>query len=400
MGERSVWREMDWVTLGLVGLLALLSLFVIAAATASLLPHDPLYFVKRQLVWITLGAVALAVTVSVPYATVAGWWKYLYGANLLLLGLVLVKGHSALGASRWIDLGPFQLQPSELAKVLIIVTLAQHLTRKTSLKRWRDLASPIAHVAVPMLLIMKQPDLGTSLVFVAILGVMLFTAGAPGRKLLLLFGGGLGVVVLWIYAHFHWTIGHHPIPIFMHDYQLKRLLIFLNPNQDPMGAGYNVIQSRIAVGTGGLWGTGLVGGHQNGQLSFLPESYTDFAFAVVADQLGFIGSVGVLLVYFLILVRGLYVAVNARDRLGTLMASGVVAMLGFHVLESAGMATGIMPVAGVPLPFVSYGGSAFLADAMAVGLLMNVYARRQDLVFRANPPPVRVGRSGSVAAGG
>jgi len=390
---------MDWVTLGLVGLLVGLSLFVIEAATASLLPHDPLYFVKRQLVWIALGAVALAVTVSIPYGTVAGWSKYLYGANLLLLALVLVKGHSALGASRWIDVGPFQLQPSELAKVLIVITLAQHLNQKTSLKRWRDLISPILHVAVPMLLIMKQPDLGTSLVFAAILVVMLYVAGAPGMRLLLVFGGGLALVVLWIYAHFHWTIAHHAIPIFMHDYQLKRLLIFLHPNQDPLGAGFNVIQSRIAVGTGGLFGTGLIGGHQNGQLSFLPESYTDFAFAVVADQLGFVGSVGVLLVYFLILVRGLYVALNAKDRLGTLMASGVVAMLGFHVLESAGMATGIMPVAGVPLPFISYGGSALLADSMAIGLLMNVYVGRQDLVFRANPPPVRVGRGGSFAAG-
>lgn len=387
MGERGVFGRLDYVSLALMGLLSALSLFVIEAGSAPLVPLDPLLFVKKQLIWIVLGMVVMAVVISIPYQDIIKPAPYLYAFNLLLLLVVLVKGHTALGASRWINVGPFQLQPSEFAKVFIIVALAVHLNNKKSMSRWRDLISPILYTAVPMLLIMKQPDLGTSLVFAAILVAMLYMAGAPGWRLFLLFGGGLGLMIFWIYAHFHLTIGHHPVPIPLHTYQLKRLLVFLNPNKHPLTSGFNEIQSRIAVGTGGLYGTGLLGPHPS-QLSFLPEAYTDFIFAVVADELGFIGSAAVLFLYFLLLVRGLYIAANAKDRLGLLLASGVVAMFAFHVIESAGMAIGIMPVAGVPLPFMSYGGSAYITDAAAMGILMNVFARRKDLMFWASKTPV------------
>jgi rod shape determining protein RodA len=389
MGERGVFSRLDFLSLSLMGLLSVLSLFVIRAATAGALPGDPLYYVKRQIVWIVLGVLVMLVVVAIPYTNWAKLSKYLYWFSLGLLALVIVHGHSALGASRWIGTGSIQIQPSEFAKIFIIITLAHHLNQKESLKHWRDLVSPIIHVAVPMLLIMKQPDLGTSLVFLAILVTMLYMAGAPGWRLLVIFGGGMGLVVLWIWAHLHLTIGHHHIPLpLLHNYQLKRLLIFLNPNSDPLGAGFNVIQSRIAVGTGGLWGNGLLGPPPS-QLAFLPESYTDFIFAVVADTLGFVGSTAVLLLYFLLIARGLSIAVTAKDRLGTLLASGVVAMFGFHVIESVGMATGVMPVAGVPLPFMSYGGSAYLTDALGMGILMNVYARRRALMFEVSKPPAR-----------
>lgn len=384
MADKGVFGRLDYSSLALMALLSVLGLFLIRAATAHMGLQDPLYFVKHQMIWIVAGTVALLVAVAIPYANIVRWSKYLYWINLALLAVVLVKGHTALGASRWIAVGPFQVQPSEIAKILIIITLANHLNQKTSLTRWRDLISPIVHVAVPMVLIIKQPDLGTSLVFGAILVAMLYMAGVPAWKLGVVFGGGLALVVFWIYAHFHFMIGHHHIPIFMHSYQLQRLLIFLNPGKDPLGAGFNVIQSRIAVGTGGLWGAGLLSGHVGGQLSFLPESYTDFIFAVIGNELGFVGSIAVLFLYFMLLIRGLYIAANAKDRLGLLLATGVVAMYGFHVLESAGMATGIMPVAGVPLPFISYGGSAYLTDAVGMGILMNVYARRQNLMFRAS----------------
>jgi len=380
VAEGSVFRRLDYLTLALVAMLSALGLYVIHAASLTLGLHNHLYFVERQMVWILAGAIALAVIVAIPYQTLAKWSRYLYWLMFLLLAFVLVKGHTALGASRWIGTSSIQIQPSELAKVMIIITLADHLNRKASLKRWRDLVSPIVHVALPMLLIIKQPDLGTALVFVAILVGMLFMAGAPWWKLLIIFGGGLGLMVLWIYAHLHLMIGHHHIPLPLHTYQLDRLLSFLNPNADPLGTGYNVIQSRVAVGTGGLYGLHHVS--PTGQLSFLPESYTDFIFAVLANQLGFVGSTAVLGLYFILLARGLFIAVNAKDRLGMLMATGVVAMIGFHVIENAGMATGVMPVAGVPLPFMSYGGSAFMADAGAVGLLLNVWARHQPFMFR------------------
>ena len=220
---------------------------------------------------------------------------------------------------------------------------------------------------------MKQPDLGTALVFIAITFGMLFMAGVPFWRLLLIFGGGLALVIVWIWAHLTYP---HLVPLPIHSYQLQRLLIFLNPGSDPSGSGYNVIQSRIAVGSGGLFGTGLTLTHGT-QFGYLPSSYTDFIYAVVGNELGFVGSIGLLFIYLLLIARAVYIAVRARDRFGMLLASGFASLLAFHVLESAGMATGIMPVAGVPLPFLSYGGSAFLADSAGIGMMINVYMRRQ-----------------------
>lgn len=368
--------HIDYFTVILMYLLAFLSIFVIGDATRSLAPTDPLYFVKRQIIWIVLGTIVLIVMTAIDYHKFKKMSPYIYWGAVALLGVVLVHGHTALGAQRWIQIGPFQLQPSEFAKVAIIITLATHLDKKPSVSRWRDLVSPLVHVAVPMVLVLKQPDLGTTLVFAAITVGMFYMVGFPWTRMLL-FPVGLGLMVLWIYAHYRFGV---KIPI-MHSYQLNRLLIFLNPNKDPLGNGFNVIQSRIAVGTGGLMGGGLIGNHTN-LLGFLPESYTDFIFAAIGEVMGFVGSMAILFVYLVMLARATYIAFRARDRYGMLLASGVVAMFAFHVIESAGMATGIMPVAGVPLPFMSYGGSAFLADSAAVGLLLNVYGRHRPQDYR------------------
>lgn len=370
MNSRPLWRQLDYVTLALVYLIAIASLIIIDSSSAS----AGLYYMHRQMIWLILGSIAMAVMVWIPYEKFQKLSPYLYWLSILLLGLVIVHGQTRLGAQRWIAVGPFQLQPSEFAKIAVVITLATHLAKKPSLSRWRDLISPFLHVALPMLLILKQPDLGTALVFVAIMAGMLFMAGAPVWKLILIFPGGFAFVVLWIYLALMVHSVHIPLP--MHHYQLNRLLIFLHPNQDPLGTGYNVIQSRIAVGLGGLWGQGLFGAHAN-QLSFLPEASTDFIFAVIAEELGFVGSMSLIFVYLLLLARGTYIAIQAKDRFGLLLASGVVAMFAFHVFESAGMVSGIMPVAGVPLPFMSYGGSAFLADSAGVGILLNVYMRRK-----------------------
>ncbi len=374
----SLWRQLDYVTLALVYLIAISSLFIIASATTS----DGLYYFKRQLIWIIMGTIVMVVMVWIPYERFQKLSPYLYWLSIVLLAIVIVHGQTRLGAQRWIQVGPFQLQPSEFAKIAVVVTLATHLAKKKSLSRWRDLISPFLHVALPMLLILKQPDLGTALVFVAIMAGMLYMAGVPLLKLFLIFPGGLGLVVLWIYLHL--TVHSIHIPLPMHQYQLNRLLIFLNPNKDPLGAGFNVIQSRIAVGVGGMWGLGLFGAHAN-QLSFLPEASTDFIFAVIAEELGFVGSMSLLFVYLLLLARGTYIASQAKDRYGMLLAAGVVAMFAFHVIESAGMVSGVMPVAGVPLPFMSYGGSAFLADSAGIGLLLNVYMRRKSLLPSSVP---------------
>ncbi len=372
VGNRRTRFQLDYVTVVLMYLLAGASVLVLANASRPWAPTaDPTYFVKRQMIWLLLGTVVLVVAAWVDYEKFKKISPYIYWAAVGLLGIVLVHGSSALGAQRWIQLGPFQLQPSEIAKVAIVITLATHLDKKKSLRRWRDMVSPLVHVGIPMLMILKQPDLGTTLVFAAITIGMLYMAGLPPLKMLV-FPLGLGLIIFWIYLHYRYGV---KIPI-MHTYQLNRITAFINPNKDPLGNGYNVIQSRIDIGTGGLTGAGLAGAHAN-LFSFLPESYTDFIYAAIGEQLGFVGSMAILFTYLVLIARAVYISIQAKDRFGTLLAAGVASMFAFHVIESAGMAAGIMPVAGVPLPFMSYGGSAVLADSAAIGILLNVYGRRK-----------------------
>lgn len=365
-----VWRHFDWMTLSFMLLLTGVGFVMIAVASQPYAPPGhPYYFAQRQAIWVGLGLGVVALMAAIPYEKFRLMAPWIYGVSVMLLVGVLALGHTVLGGQRWINVGPFQLQPSEFAKMAIIITLATTLDRHHHLTRWRDLVWPLGHVAIPMLLIIKQPDLSTTLVFTVITAGMLFIAGTPIGKWLLIFPGGLSMMILWIYVHLTF---HVPLPL--HQYQLQRLLIFLHPNSDPSGAGYNVIQARIAVGSGGLWGRGFSG--TTNQLGFLPEAYTDFIYAVVGETLGFAGSMALLGIYLLLIIRGIFIAICARDRFGTFLAIGVSAMFSFHVIESAGMVAGVMPVGGIPLPFLSYGGSAYLTDAAAIGVLINVHMRR------------------------
>ena len=287
-------------------------------------------------------------------------------------------GTTALGAQRWIALGPFVFQPSEFAKVIIIVTFARFLAdREGRLNTLTDLLPAFAFIALPILLIIMQPDLGTSLVFIAIMFGMMFMVGANPKLLAGLIGGGGVVGFGWLYAYFT-----NPAKVWipLHDYQIDRLTIFLDPYRDPLGDGYHIIQSQIAIGSGGILGKGIFNGSQN-QLNFLPEQHTDFIFSVVGEELGFIGTMLLLTLFFVIMYRGIRIAYLAKDTFGTLLATGVVSMLAFHVLVNIGMATGVMPVTGLPLPLFSYGGSSMLSTLIAMGILQNVYSRRQKLVF-------------------
>lgn len=380
MLERRLLKNLDYHLLGLVLFLMLASLVILASASQStgLENGDPWFFVKRQAVWIVAGLVAMALVLTVDYHDLARLSTAIYVINLALLAGVLVAGREALGASRWLRIGPFDFQPSEFAKLAIILTLANHLaSREGKLGEWRDLVPPFLHIGIPMLLVLKQPDLGTSMVFLAILFGMLFMAGAPIGRLLGLAAGGLTVAVSWILLHLAFP---RVIPIPLKDYQLKRLIVFINPNLAPLREGYHIIQSKIAVGSGRILGKGLFAGTQN-QLNYLPEQHTDFIFSVIGEELGFVGATLLLVIYFNILWRGIYAASQARDLYGSLLVTGVVSMLTFHVLVNVGMTIGIMPVTGIPLPFMSYGGSSLLNNAVAVGLLLNVYMRRQKILF-------------------
>ncbi|MDI6631178.1 MAG: rod shape-determining protein RodA, partial [Thermoanaerobacteraceae bacterium] len=363
-------RTLDYTLLAVAGVIIIYGLIAISSATHVTNPSgaDAFYFVKRQVIWALLGFAAALFFMGWRYEELPRYATVLYAVNLLLLAAVLFMGHTALGAQRWIKLGPFLLQPSEFAKFVIIITLANFLARREErLERLRDLLPVFLYVGLPLLLILKQPDLGTSLVFVAVTFSMLYMAGVRVTTLLALGGAGFLGVCGWIWAHLHYGVW---IPL--KEYQIVRLTIFLDPWQDWQGAGYHMIQSQIALGSGGLWGRGLFNGTQN-QLNFLPEQHTDFIFSVVGEELGFVGAVVLLVLYYLLLFRAIKIATVAKDSFGRLLATGIVAMFVFHILVNIGMTMGIMPVTGIPLPLFSYGGSAMLTNLAAIGLLENIY---------------------------
>lgn len=377
MLDRRHLRNLDWGLLIAVLLLMVISVAVVSSATRQT-TSDPLYFAKRQILWAAIGIVVIVGLLFFDYSLFGRMSNLIYLANLALLAAVMVPGvgHKELGAQRWINLGFMKLQPSELAKIAIIITLANFMRmRERKFESLRDYIAPAAHVIVPMLLVVLQPDLGTTLVFVSITLAVLYIAGAPGWHVGGVIVGGIGLGSLAVYLHEAFGL-----PIFLKDYQIARLTAFVNPKADPLGTGYQLIQSIIAIGSGGFLGKGLFAGTQNA-LKFLPITYTDFIFSVIGEELGFVGVVLVLGLYFYVIYRGIRIALTARDMFGTLIATGVTALLTFHVLINIGMALGMAPVTGVPLPLMSYGGTSMLTTCMAIGLLEGVYMRRQKILF-------------------
>ncbi len=379
---RRLIQQIDVGLLVCVFVLTGMGLVIIASVTAHMVPGATFYYAKRQLIYVLIGLVAMGVAaLAVDYSWILEHWKFFYGLGVVLLALVLVHGHSALGARRWIQVGPFPLQPSEFAKLSVAVALAGYLSqRRAPVGRLRDILPVVALVVVPALLVMKQPDLGTALVFFAIMAGVLYMAGISGVKLVLGYGAVLAVAVVLIALY---VTGHLPFRLPFHGYQIKRLIVFVNPSIDPLRSGYNIIQSKIAIGSGGVWGHGLFRNWD--QLSFLPAASTDFIFAVVGLETGFVGGVALLLAYLVFLWRAVRITAAARDLPGAMLSAGLVSMLAFHILVNAGMAMGIMPVVGVPLPFVSQGGSSLITNLIAVGLLLNVRAHPR---LPAVMPPV------------
>lgn len=378
--QSRMFKKLDQTLLAVVALIIIFSLITIYSATKddALLKND---FVK-QILNIIIGLVAMIFMLNINYEDLAKHMKPLYLLNLLLLGAVIFMGDSALGAQRWIEIGPFHFQPSEFSKLIIIICFAAFLnSRQGKLNRLRDLLPCFAFIGVPTLLILKQPDLGTSLVFMAIMFGMLFAAGARPWLLALLIVGGLAFVSLWIWAHF-WLEANSAYSLWipLKDYQLRRLTIFINPWADWLGDGYHVIQSQIAIGQGGLFGRGLFQGSQT-HGDFLPIQDTDFIFSVVGEELGFAGAVTLLFLFFVLIYRCIYIAVNAKDNFGFLLSVGVISMITFHILINVGMTTGIMPVTGIPLPMFSYGGSNMITNLAALGLLLNINMKKQNILF-------------------
>ena len=360
--SRRFWRGLDRPLLGVVWLLVLIGLVTLVSASHQRAMATGINFVAKQFVWLALGMAVAAVLMLVDYHRWLEGAYLLYALNLLLLGLVLVVGEVRGGAQRWLAVGPLTFQPSELAKISTVLALTRYLgSHRDQPRRLTAALVPIGLVAVPTALILAEPNLGTAMLFLLLLGAMLFAWGLPARWLWL--AAGIGFLA----APIGWQL--------LHDYQRARLLVFANPNLDPLGAGYTVVQSKIAIGSGLLWGRGWFAGTQN-QLNFLPERHTDFIFSVVGEEAGFLGAAGILLLYGLLLHRGFRIAAESRDPFGRLLVAGLMAMLGCHVVINVGMTMGLMPVVGLPLPFLSYGGSWLLTCLVAMGMVFSVGLRR------------------------
>lgn len=318
-------------------------------------------YLRNQAIWASLGILLLIFFAFVSYQQYRHYVIIAYVIDILLLIIVLLYGNTTMGAQRWIDIGLFKLQPSEFTKIIVIIALASYLSEKKGILTAKDIGTSFAIVALPLLLIFVQPDLGTALVILVIWLCLILVAGIRMKHLAVIMLIGLILVT----AAFQLNI--------LKDYQVNRLLVFINPNLDPQGSGYNLMQSKIAVGSGGFTGKGLMSGTQT-YLNFIPEKHTDFIFSVVGEKLGFMGALILLLIYLSILSRGIKTSVVSDNYFGSLVTLAIVSMWLFQILVNIGMTIGIMPITGIPLPFISYGGSAMFTNMMSAGIILSIYS--------------------------
>ncbi len=363
MFDRRLLQNFDYPLLGLVLVLAGIGIVNLYSAGFNRTPEGAAPVYLKQIYWLVAGLAAMFFTLLYHYRHYEKVAYPLYVLTLLLLVAVMVAGKTVSGSRRWLALGPLTFQPSELAKVAIILVLARYFSRRPNSGplHFKDLLAPGFLAVLPAAIIIKQPDLGSGLLVLAVAGGLILFAGVHWRTLLVT-GVSLGLA-----APLTWP--------FLKDYQRQRLLTFLDPERDPLGSGYHIIQSKIAVGSGQFWGKGFLTGTQS-QLYFLPEQHTDFAFSVFAEEWGFIGSAALIFLYAGLVLYGLMVARGCKDRFGQFLAVGVTALIFWQVFINLSMVTGLLPVVGIPLPFFSYGGSSLFTTLLALGVLMNVRMRR------------------------
>lgn len=363
MIDRRLVTNFDWTLVALVASICLVGVLNIYSASAAYKLAGTPYYIK-QLNWMAFGLMISLLISTLDYHLFEDFAYWFYGLLLLLLLGVLLFGKSSLGATRWLNLGLFSIQPSELMKIGIIMALARffnnyHPSDGLSL---RDMVLPLSMLLLPVALIMKQPDLGTATMVLLIAASISFYVGFRWSTIFSF------LFVTLPLAWFTWAV-------YMKPYQKNRVLDFINPERSRLGSGYHIIQSKIAVGSGGFHGKGFVQGTQ-AQLRFLPEQHTDFAFSVFSEEWGFVGALLLLLLYFSLIIWGLNIAKRCNDRLGGLLAVGVTAMLFWHTTINIGMVIGLFPVVGVPLPFFSYGGTSMITSMVGIGILQSISMRR------------------------
>ncbi len=360
----SVYDKLLFLLLFFILAIGVLSIYSVTGGT---LGRSATPFYLKQISWIVVGWTVFLVMAWVDYREIARFAFPIYGLTLLLLVLVPIAGRTGMGARRWLALGSFSFQPSELVKIGLLLALAKHFSDDypnggLDLKR---LLISGTFLVVPFVFILKQPDLGTALSVSTIFISMIFVIGLRSRFLIYSFL--ISAMLSPFIGQFVWNN--------LKEYQKRRLFTFMNPMEDPTGTGYQIIQSKIAIGSGGLFGKGFLEGTQT-QLKFLPERHTDFIFSVLAEQWGFLGVFVLFILFFFVMLWGIDVAVKAKDTLGSLLAVGIIGLLFFYFFVNVGMTLGVMPVVGVPLPLISYGGSAMVTTLAMLGLLLNIKVRR------------------------
>ncbi|MBU1007241.1 MAG: rod shape-determining protein RodA [Candidatus Omnitrophica bacterium] len=351
------YKDFDWILVAAAVAIYALGLLFLFSATY---PYNTDY-VFKQIVWLLFGILIFMAVVNMNYRKVVGVANIFYFLTVFLLLAVLAFGSKRLGAQRWLTIGSFNIQPSEFAKIFVMLSLVQYLTGSKGQRALKNIFIALGITILPFVLILKEPDLGTALMLVPILFILLYTWGAPIKYLVSMVACGILLCPLgWF---------------FLKDYQKDRLLVFMDPGIDPLGAGYTIIQSRIAIGSGGLFGKGWLSGTQN-QLNFLSERHTDFIFSVAGEEWGFLGGLVVLALYYILIKRAFNIAEKTDDPCGRLLAVGIATMIGIQVVVNLSMTMGFMPVVGLPLPFMSYGGSSLLVTIAAIGLLESIAIHR------------------------
>lgn len=359
--NKRFFKQIDYSIIILIYLLSIIGILVIYGSTSSIPQLKTIYI--KQTIWLVISTIVFIVILFINYNDLKKILFLLYFANILLLIFLLFFGKAVHGSTSWFAIGSVRFQPSEIMKVITVIFLAMYLSeeRDKGFLTIDNFGKPILITLLPMLLILKQPDLGTAIIFMPCLLVMLYLANAKIRPLILF------ILFLAVSAS-----GVYP---FLKTYQKERIFIFLNPGSDSLGKGYNIIQSQIALGSGKLLGKGWGHGTQT-EFQFLPEHHTDFIFSSLIEQFGFIGGIFVLFLFYMLIQRSLNIAKESKDFFGSYMVIGLIMIVIVHIIMNIGMTSGLMPVTGIPLPFISYGGSSLLTMFVIYGLIINVKARQ------------------------
>lgn len=402
MIDRRLIKNFDYpILLATIILIAIGILIIFSATGIGSTPQE--YYIK-QIYWFLFSIIFFSIILGINYENFDRWAYIFYLFCILLLMLVFLFPKFS-GARRWIIMGPLRLQPSEISKIGVIFALAKYLKNKEGkIRTFRDMLMPFTIIGIPVILILEQPDMGSALTYFPILLSMLYVIGTPSLYIFLIISPILSAILynwtyLWIFylsivgLLLWWRCSNRFDSIlaflvnlvtgilcsklweYLKDYQKKRILAFLDPELDPLGSGYHLIQSKIAIGSGGFWGKGFMLGTQT-RLDFLPAQHTDFIFSVIGEELGFWGSVVILSLFSFIVLRGIDIAAKAKNIYGTLISIGIVSVFSFHILINIGMTIGIMPITGIPLPLISYGGSSLMGFMIMIAILINVGMRR------------------------